>query len=294
MKWLHHAHSAIESCLAKYGSRVVREGAARWRFTVENGAPVRATAHLEDDLLLLAASPGSAVERATVPRLLEWNAGLPGNSKFALDRREIVVRSEVVADDDISLATVERLAGELGGIRQALELLHGGNSREAASARTQVESEEAEAASGGLSGVLSEAGWKCTERAAGTLAVDLESSLGFYQARVEAHTGGWRARVELERLGDGGETPRLALSILLLSGGNFVRLVRPVCWGAPDGWRAGFEAWVNIAPSVEEAGHAMTALSLACSHCGREAKVFKDEAVAAGYLAARGFTDQSD
>jgi hypothetical protein len=227
-----------------------------------------------------------------VPQLLEWNAGLAGNCKFALDRREIVVRSEMAADDDITLATVERLAGELGGIRQALALLHAGNSREAASARTPAESEEAEVASGGLSGVLSEAGWKCAERAGGALAVDLECSPAFYQARVEAHAGGWRARVELERLGDCGETLKLALAVFLLSGGGFVRLVRPACWGTPADWRAGFEARMDIGLSAEEAGQVMTALSLACFHCGREAKVLKDEAVAARYLAARGFGDQ--
>jgi hypothetical protein len=152
-----------------------------------------------------------------------------------------------------------------------------------------VEAQSVEASD--LRGLCEETGWKFTQRAAGKLAVDLETRSGFYQALVEERgNGAVSAIVDFAAGTSFGEESKRAIGALLLRASGVVRMARAVVKeeGEGESAAAGFEALFQTRPSAAELCHALSALAVACGLCGQATLAMQDEFVAENYLAAQG------
>jgi hypothetical protein len=131
-----------------------------------------------------------------------------------------------------------------------------------------------------------DANWPANERASG-LAVTLEAR-GFWQALLEDSPGGIRVSAELLSPQTLSETAREALALFLLSAGSTIRLARPVCLTRDGSSRVQFESCLPLPLSPAALHHALAALSVACSLCGREIPLLAGETAAQEYLLVRG------
>jgi hypothetical protein len=120
--------------------------------------------------------------------------------------------------------------------------------------------------------------------------VTLEVSQGFYQAMVATTPTGLRISADLGEVRSSLPITQEALARLLLGACGHLRLVRGILTenvNAPSTIR--FEVVLEDNPSSADLTHALSALSLACESCGKEATVLiENPEVAQLYLAQQG------
>ena len=208
--------------------------------------------------------------------LLRRNAELTGGVKFAW----------VAADPDLRLqAEVPLDDGEAQARRRIAEACAGfaGAASTAGASRDGVAISAPDPAD--LRTAVAESGWSVRERPDGPLTVDLDVPDVFLQASVDAQDGVTRFAVELAAVEAAPSACREALALLLLRVSGAVRMARavlPPASGAPR-----LEVVLAGAPTAAEAGHALSALAVACRHCAREVEVVqRDETIAGMYLRA--------
>ena len=141
-----------------------------------------------------------------------------------------------------------------------------------------------------LASICADIDWRTTALAPRELTADLKVTNGkFYQAIV-VHDGSRReATVDLLSTDDlASAVSQLAVRVLLLSTGTFVRLARPVARARGSAHGLGFAVDLSSAPTADELDHALSALSVACDTCGRELEALKEDPdLARVFLATR-------
>jgi hypothetical protein len=280
---------AIGESLEKCASLVERVGQGEWNFILNNGSMLLASARADEHWLHLDAPLKNGTSRnQDAWQLLNMNRGLRGLSKLTFLPGEPTprVRAEIPLDEDVDLQ--RRLPEACAGLKAAAGYLHGEkNEQPKGDSLTDSGGQECRDAAG-LRNLCMESGWKFTERTATKLAVDLEVRSGFYQAIVEEQARG-AVSIAVELTPDSavfGEISKRALGTLLLRASSAVRLARGSVREGGEG--AGFEVSFQTTPSAGELGHSLSALTVACELCGREAVAMQDEFVAKNYLAAQG------
>lgn len=274
-------------------------GPARWNISRSNGAGLRIEGRVEDEWVTLRSGfPAGRGQpsNATVWRLLEASGGLPGGVKFSWlpRKRELLAGVEIPLDDDeADIGT--RLAEACAGMEAAAALQPGllkswkqeADGRGAGERPADAGEPKAEAPSG-LSQLCAEAGWECTERPGGDLAVTLEVPGGFHQAMLREIAGG-RVAVATQLAPCESSTPLLcrhALGLLLLRVSGVIRMARAAAHGLAVGMAPRLEVVFDSSPSASELRHALCALSTACRLCGQEAELLQaDEKIAREYVA---------
>lgn len=282
----------IAMMLEKCSASINQTGRGRWELALVNGKSVSATATLLDGWLSIDAPVSDRIDRADLWRLLVLNASLAGLSKFVLmpDHRSVHVRSEIsIAEEedefeaDVASNSATRVQEACAGMKGALSRIH--DEKPGGILKSKAASDNHEAAKPEhLRRVCEEIGWRFTERSAGKLVVDLEAQGGFFQATVEQRSVGARVSAEVARWNALAESSRHALAVLLLRAGALVRMARPAIEEDESQIGARFEVVFKELPRAFELAHALSALSVACALCGREARAVQDEIIAREYL----------
>jgi hypothetical protein len=194
------------------------------------------------------------------------------------------LRAEVPLDDGIDLSG--RLHEVFAGMSQALMQLHGEEAGKQSKIPDEDKREYPVDDALNLSALLDEAGWPHSERTTGRLAAELETRGDYYQAIIEAKPkGGILISAELMRAESLSDQGRDALAALLLRASAIVRMASASAGESDDGYHAQFEIYFPSTPAVVELGHSLSALSVACALCGREARALEHEPIAREYLA---------
>ena len=280
----------IAMTLEKCAASINQTGRGRWELALVNGKSVSATATFLDRWLSIDAPVSDRLDRADLWRLLTLNASLVGLSKFVLmpDHRSVHVRSDIsLSEDDDDFEAVSNSATRVQeacvGMKSALARVH--DEKPSGRVKSKPASDNQDAAKPEhLRRVCEDAGWKFTERSTGKLVVDLEAQGGFFQAVVEPRSVGAHVSAEVARWDALAESSRHALAVLLLRAGALVRLARPAIEENETEVGARFEVVFSELPRSFELAHAFSALSVACSLCGREAGAVQDEIIAKEYL----------
>jgi len=290
----------IAMSLEKCGASISQTGRGRWELEMVNGKSVSASAALLDGWLSIDAPVTDRIERADLWGLLTLNASLAGLSKFVLmpDHRSVHVRCDLsLADDDYGFEEITandpaaRVQEECAGMKNALARFH--NEKPSAKPKSNLGSDNDDACkSEHLRRVCDDAAWKFTERSTGKFVVDLEAQGGFFQAVVEQRSAGAYVSAEVARWDALAESSRHALAVLLLRAGALVRMVRPAIEEHETQIGARFEVSFNTLPKAVELAHALSALSVACSLSGREARAVQDEIIAREYLTIGSYISQ--
>jgi hypothetical protein len=286
--------------LEKCGASINQTGRGRWELALVNGKSVSATAMLLDGWLILDAPVSDRLERADLWRLLTLNASLVGLSKFVLmpDHRSVHIRCDIsLAEEDdefeadLVSESATRLQEECARIKSALAQFHNEKPGDKATSKP-VSDRDGACTAEHLRRICDDVGWKFTERSAGKFVVDLEAQGGFFQALVEQRTVGAHVSAEVARWDALAESSRHALAVLLLRAGALVRMARPAIEEHETQIGARFEVSFNTLPGASELAHALSALSVACSLCGREARAVQDEIIAREYLTIGSYVSQ--
>jgi len=280
----------IAMTLEKCAASINQTGRGRWELALVNGKSVSATATFLDRWLSIDAHVSDRLDRADLWRLLTLNASLVGLSKFVLmpDHRSVHVRSDIsLSEDDDDFEAVSNSATRVQeacvGMKSALARVH--DEKPSGRVKSKPASDNQDAAKPEhLRRVCEDAGWKFTERSTGKFVVDLEAQGGFFQAVVEPRSVGAHVSAEVARWDALAESSRHALAVLLLRAGALVRMARPAIEENETHVGARFEAVFSGLPRAFELAHAFSALSVACSLCGREAGAVQDEIIAKEYL----------
>ncbi len=237
---------------------------------------------------------GLAISRCAW-ELARVNGALNGAAKIGVRGGDgcAEIFREIWIDSEEGLG--QRVREGMGDIEEVQGRLRGGGENGLSAQEGASEGED-------LGEIIRMAGWRCNLRSEGRVAVELEVPGIFVQAMVR---GGKRiyAAVEVGR-GDsaGGETARLgspksggtvllsgasreAIGVVLLQVSGRVRWVR-------GGVREGKVVLEGSAGSAE-AGHLLSALSVAAGMSVREVGALGDEETAKRFLAMRGWSSQS-
>jgi hypothetical protein len=280
--------AALEKCAAS----VNRAGGGRWELELVNGKAISGIARFLDEWLLIEAPVSDRVGRGDLWRVLGLNAGLEGLSKFVLmpDNWSIRLRADIPLvdewddasdrEDESAVELTGRLHAECAALKAAFRRYGGELPSGRQDGIAPADSE--------LQRLCSDAGWRFVERSAGKLAIDLDARGGFYQAIVEQRGAGANLSVEIAQTETLAETSRQAMAALLLKTGALVKLARPSVEEHENEVLARFEVRFSAMPNAIELKHALSSLSVACTMCGREARMIKDEVVAREYLAIAG------
>jgi hypothetical protein len=262
----------------------------RWHLALTNGHKLSVSARRDDGFLLLDADTGLSPEADRWIPLAEHSAELPAAVKFALCHGGSTVRLRAEFPLPEDGVVEDRIPGNLRGMQDALGRLHElvSSGAPAVPADGPHAEDGGQAVPGGLADVMQETGWACHERPGGALLADLESGSQFLQAEVLSLGNGARFRVTLCRDDDTAEVVQQALCRYLLEANAALRFVRGFFERNGGTATAGFEVRLDGVPTPAEAGHALSALSVACRHCAREMEVLKDVALAGLYGSARG------
>lgn len=285
--------------LKKCAASAEQSGGGRWGFALVNGKSFAVTARAVDEWLLLELPLTDRIARGEMWDLLRMNACLEGSSKFVLmpDNRSVHLRADIPlfdeeydqteCDGETDEDLARRVETACAGLKGALHSFRGEATNGRAMKSGQTEGAD-ESRAQELQRLCAEAGWPFIERAAGRLAIDLDARGGFYQALVEQRGWGARVSVEVAVCDDLSATSRQAITTLLLKTGGVVRLARPSVDEQESRIAARFEVAFVALPTALELAHALSSLSVACSLCGRETRVLRDETIANDYLAIAG------
>lgn len=276
--------------LARYAQQCRQLDTDRWQLALTNGHELSVSVRRDDGFLLLDADSGLSPEADRWIPLAECSAELPAAVKFALCRGGPTVRLRAEFPLPEEGVVEDRIRGNLHGMQIALDRLHELVSCETAgvSAACPRAEDVGQADPGSLVDLVKEAGWECHERTGGALLTDLETGGQFLQAELVSLGDGARFRVIVCRDEAAAEVVREALCLYLLGANAALRFARGFFERNGGAATAGFEVLLDGAPTPAEAGHALSALSVACRHCAREMEVLKDAALAGLYRSARG------
>jgi hypothetical protein len=290
-------HEGVHRALSKSAHSATRRGPGQWDLALKNGEILSARAWLEEEWLHLAAdtgdAAGTAARTAQAGASLAWsclqrNGTLPGAVKYALDpQARLQIRAETpLLVDQTETDIRARVAEICEGIQAASHQLRNGAARKRPPRATREAAQDDNPVD--LGTLCGEAGWPFTERSSGKLAVALDAADGFYQATLECRSEGVHVSAGLGTLALTSEDARAAVAVLLLTLNGVVRMVRAAA-EACDGQSAlRLEVRLGRRPAAGELGHALSALSVGCRLCAREAEVLEDRDIAAEYLALRG------
>ena len=243
--------------------------ASRWALTLRD-TPI--IAHHDAPWLVMTAPAQADVSPLA---LLGWNAALPGRVKFALSASgEPEIRAEIPIDEDAGPSIHEAWRG----FEIALGLLGGGERQPPSGIVPAVSQDE-------IKRLCDEAEWPWTPRDDGSCAVELEYPGSFMQASLAPCGGGVRVSVPLERFAEPAAESVSALSVLLLSAGSAMRMVRPVCKTAEGKVSPRLEVVFSSVPAAAQIAHALSGLSVACQFCAEEVRALQDPNVAREFLA---------
>lgn len=282
----------IAMSLERSEATITQTGRGRWELALVNGKSVSATAMLLDGWLSIDVPVSDRTDHADLWKLLTLNASLVGLSKFVLlpDHRSLRLRCDIPLTEDDDEFETDLVSGSTArvqeacvDIKSALARFH--DEKPGGSVKQKPASDKQKAARPEqLRRVCEDIGWKFTERAAGKYVVDLEAQGQFFQATVEQRSVGARVSTEVTRSNALSESSRHALAMLLLRGGALVRMARPAIEESESQIGARFEVVFSELPRAFELAHALSALSVACSLCAREAKAVQDDIIAKEYL----------
>lgn len=295
---------ATATLVERVAASAAAKGPGRWRVSLGNGAPVKATLRLDEDWLCGEAAVRSRRARRTCGgadrlwRLLRTEGRLTGGAKYvwlpSADGGRVRARAEVPllvgTDGTLERRLIDACAGLRAAVKPYRRKRGTGRAADPPDLFNGEADEEAHEVAADLPTLCSEAGWPFVERTGGRLAVELETGRGFYQAMVEAVDGTVRWGVELASLESPAPVCRRALGVLLLTANGLVRLARAA--GRDDSGRVGvgFEVVLGRPVSAGEFGHALSALSVATQLCGREVQILRDSDLASTYLSVRGWS----
>jgi len=298
--------AAVIECLRRHADTFEPAGPGRWELGLAGGqGAICATVAMEQDWLLFNVAPGDP-DRQPRPsterlgELLQANARLPGGVKFALDAvpprvllaAEIPLHEQVDVDGQVSDVRAGLRQGVIEFTRQQGHDTAEPKPPKTAPADENLQAEAPPQHEHALVDLCREAGWPCTERAGGHVAVTLDAGRAFTQAIVEpAGQASYRAWVELGANPSPSDTTSHAVNWLLLLACRVVRMARAVAVPAADGRVAyGWEVVLGRSPAAGELHDAFSALSVACRLTRREIHALQEESVAQKYLAARGWS----
>jgi hypothetical protein len=202
-----------------------------------------------------------------------------------------VLRADIPLGEDADIAaTAARACAAVASAAQAI----------GASASSVAEHDRAEAsarvsavtasASVDFATMCAEAGWQCVGGSDTAPRVNLQLSGRQVLALLEHDAdGGLRASVELLRRHRATLTQasQEALALFLLTSSAIVRLARADVEEVDDSVAMGFEVRCAAPCGVEDVGHALSSLSVACGMCDREVLALADDRIARLYLTLR-------
>jgi len=302
-----HELDSLSTMLKSTFRTVESSGYARWKLTVSPEQPLGIMARMEEEWLLFEAPYWmSTTDESEVKvlnrlrQLLQWNAALQGGVKFGLrswpsglaisgvDTFPIQILAEVPLEQEHLPLKLSHQVNQVAlGFAQAFEKL--GNGMQGQERLVQKDSQPVLEPNNVLS-LCQESGWPFVERERERFMVTLEVSHGFYQATVAATPAGLRISADLGEERFPYPPAQEAVARLLLGACGHLRLVRGILTeNAGDLSTIGFEVVLDETPSIAELTHALSALSLACESCGKEATVLvENQEVAQLYLAHQG------
>jgi len=285
----------VADLLRRHADSVLPDGGDAWKFKLDAEVSLKATARIENDWLLLAATPGGKRRRKRPTaehraRLLRHNGELRGGVKFALegDPPCPLLATEIPLSDD-EPGFEARFSGACAGFRQGAVMF---SSKRRPSGHGNDEGNDPDTkpdtgVEANLAPLCEEAGWQFTTRADGRLAVQLDVPGAFCQALTERDDqGGVHLRAWLEGGRPTATASRCAVDVLLLSACRVVRMARAVAGPAEYCW----EITLADPPDALGLDHALSSLSVACRMSAREINVLQDEAIAQRYLTVRGWS----
>jgi hypothetical protein len=286
----------VNRALGKCAHTVTRRDRSQWDLALKNGEMLAARARLDEEWLHLMADAGGMPRTEGTGRNSAWwcllqNGSLPGNVKYALDPQGCLqIRAEMpIAPEETETDIRARLAATCEGFQVAAHQLHGRSSsrRRLPKAARAVAPDDVAC---DLCKLCEEAAWPFTERAAGKLAVALDTPDNYCQATLEQRSDGVRVTAGLGASAPASDSSRTAMAVLLLRLGGVVRMVRAAGEECNGQSAIRLEVGLSRTPRTGELAHALAALSVACRLCGREVEVLQDGGIAAEYLASRGLS----
>lgn len=302
MMYVDHSTSVLPvvEWLTHYAAAVERTDQDRWQFRLNSGLELVGTAVLEQNWLRLSTqldgeSPGQPLGAGLLRGMLLQNAALPGGVKFCLGEKasEALLSAEIPMNEEEEPVGVERWIGEaMAGFAQGALKWSILTARTAESTLAPVADRRATVdptAEKRLGELCERAGWSCTTRANGQVAIRLDVRDAFCQALLASKVGKMRRlRVSLGMATSmEGKAPE-AVHLLLLSASRLVRLARASAAPAGDAVEYRWEAVLPTEYDAQTLGHALGSLSVACQLTARELQAMEDEEIAQEYLALRG------
>ena len=262
----------IETILRTLAGEVKEMCPGNWSFVLANGRPLTVTARAGADWMQLCAVPAMTFDKTDPWDLLGRSARLEGLCKYVLPPRstQVHLRAEFPLDGQ------PRLQGYLEAACRGFL---------AGAATQRCEKSPTESWDGEpLSELCAAAGWPYSEKDEDRGRVELETGDEFHQALVERRDGEIHTWVELAHADSFGKESRAALAVLLLRSAGAIRLARAATRDEGKEVAAGFEVVLAQEPSATDLNHALSALSVACRTCGREAGELQDPELATSYL----------
>lgn len=287
---------AIGETLKKCASSVQELGGARWTFSLGKGTRIPANARVDEGWLTLDAADGGNEEDRPVQgghlwNMLLANAWANGAARPVLNLRDgtIHARADIALDEDLDVS--EAVARACQDCVAVLKRKVFAADRGSVSPQEQGDSEVGiTPASADLQRLLREAGWPVVERAGGRLSVELDVPKESHHAVIAPRENeGFDAIVVILGPCALGPVSRTALARMLLEACGLLRMVRPVARERGEEAVVSLETAIDARPaSSESVIHALSALSVACRFCAREARALQVEGVAREYLNDRG------
>ena len=208
-------------------------------------------------------------------QLLESNCSLPAGIRYAVDQR-CSLRADLPMDGHWR-NSVEHLTAQVSGIVDGFtQALSGSHVDSGESIAAVCPGDE-------IRLFCDTAGWTSTTRADDGIGVELDVHNGYYVAElVQSRNGAWCFQVQLGVCESGKPTQMQALGLCLLRASDAIYLARP--FANAEG-AVGYEVALAESTGETHIRHALSALSVACQHLGREISALLDhESLAEIYL----------
>jgi hypothetical protein len=290
---------SMANYLAQNFGAVRLAGSGRWEFNLM-GTPHRGTARMTEDWLLLdieadISSTPIGLTDGILEDMLHANTTFNGGVKYGLGEDALSVRllAEIPLDDQAGELS-EWISQICEGFQQAAGLI--ANTRQSAETpRTAEKIDEHESTeqdgAADIKMLCKEAGWPCTQRADGLLALELDVSDAFHEALVDrADDNSFRLWVELVNAPFNSAASRSALHVMLLSACRAVRWARAAAVPVNGNRAYRWEVDLGQAPAAWQLYRGLASLSVACGISAREVSALQDPTVAEKYLLLRGWS----